>query len=151
MTETIWKDNMCTIYAYKNDRKNAKIVSDVTMRHLITQNIDGKISDEHILHYFTGVIGQLVYDIKYSSKTINITTYTSIDTITSYRNANNDMYAHKHTIRIDNRRKKFYSIEQCINYLYDILLLIYPYTQLDINTVYANTSIRYYIKLYYNH
>ena len=151
MVNTIWEDNLCVIYAYKSDRKNAKIISDVTLRHLITQNETGQISDEHILQYFSGIIAQLVYDMKYSSKTINITTYTSIDTITAYRNANNELYQHKHTIRLDNRHKKFYSIEQLINYLYDILLLIYPYTMLDINTIYSNSSIRYYINLYYNH
>lgn len=146
----IWEDNICTLFAYKSDRKNAKIISDITIRHLITQNKNEQISDEHILQYFSGIVGQLVYDIK-NTKTINITTYTSIDTITSYRNANNAMYSHKHTIRLDNKRKKFYSIEQCINYLYDIILLLYPYTQLDINTVYSNEGIRHFIKLYYGH
>ena len=73
MVNTIWKNNLCVIYAYKSDRKNAKIISDVTMRHLITQDETGQISDEHIIQYFSGIIAQLVYDMKYLSKTINIT------------------------------------------------------------------------------
>lgn len=151
ITKEQWKNNMCIIYAYKSDRKNAKIISDVTMRHLITHNENGALYEETILQYFVGIVGQIVTDIVYTTKTINITTYTSIDKLTTYTNANNQLYSRNHTIRIDSRRQKFYSIEQLINYLYDILMLIYPYSRLDINDVYANQSIRYWIDLYYHH
>ena len=51
-TKEQWKNNNCLIYAYKSHRKNAKIISSVTMRHLITQNDNGCLSEEHILQYF---------------------------------------------------------------------------------------------------
>lgn len=150
-TKEQWKNNNCLIYAYKSHRKNAKIISSVTMRHLITQNDNGCLSEEHILQYFIGVVGQLVTDIRFSAnRTINISTYTSIDHMTTYTNANSELYSRNHTIRFNSQRIKFASIEQFINYLYDLLLLIYPYTRLDINTVYGNASIRYWIDLYYN-
>ena len=145
-----WRNNDCLIYAYKSDRKNAKIISDVTMRHLITHNENRCISEEHILQYFIGIVGQLITDIKFSSKTINISTYMSIGHATTYVNANNELYTREHEIIKNSLRIKFYSIEQLINYLYDILLQVYPYTRLDINTVYSNASIRYWINLYYS-
>lgn len=151
ITKEQWKNNMCVIYAYKSDRKNAKIISDVTMRHLITHNENGAISEEKILQYFGGVIGQLVTDIIFTTKTFNITTYASIDKLTTYIDAKNQLYSRNHTIRIDNHRIRFASIEQLINYLYDILMLIYPYSRLDINDVYSNASIKYWINLYYHH
>jgi hypothetical protein len=149
ITKEQWKDNMCIIYAYKSGRKNAKIISDVTMRHLIAHKENGVIDEELILNYFTDIIAQLVNDIKFNSKTINITTYTSINHLTTYSNANNELYSHNHTIEINKQRIHFSSIEQLINYLYDILLLIYPYTRIDIKDVYNHSSIKYYIKLYY--
>jgi hypothetical protein len=151
ITKEQWCDNMCSIYAYKSNRKNSKIISDVTIRHLITHNENGACSEEHIMQYFVGIIGQLVTDIKYSSKVINITTFTTIYHMTTYTNANNELYSHNHGIRLSEQRRQFYSIEQLINYLYDILLLIYPYSRIDINDVYNNASIKYFIRLYYNH
>ena len=147
----IWENNICFIYAYKSDRKNAKIISDVTMHHLITHQENGCIDEERILNYFAGIIGQLVTDIKFSAKSINISTYTYIDKLTTYINADSELHSHNHTLRLNNQHVKFSSIEQLINYLYDILLLIYPYTRLDLNTIYNDTSIKYFINLYYKH
>ena len=145
-----WGNNMCTIYAYKSSRKNAKIISNVTMRHLITHDQNECLSEERILNYFVGIIGQLAMDIKFFSNVICITTYSSIDRITTYVDANSHLYSHLHTMRLNNNRVKFSSFEQLINYLYDILLLVYPYTRLDLNTIYSNSSIKYFINLYYH-
>ena len=151
ITRNQWKWNICTIYAYKGTRKNSKIISDITMRHLITKNENGACDENIILNYFTGIIAQLVYDIKYHAHGhIELTTYASVNHMTTYTNANNELYLHNHTIHIDNRRIRFYSIESAINYLYDILLLIYPYTRIDIKDIYNNASINYYINLYYS-
>ena len=99
-TQSQWKWNICTIYAYKSDRKNAKIISDVTMRHLITKNENGAIDEDKILQYFSGIIGQLVTDIKCSANTINITTYTSIEHLTTFTNANNELFSRNHTDKL---------------------------------------------------
>lgn len=146
-----WENNMCMIYAYKSDRKNAKIISDVTMRHLITHNENNCVDENCILDYFTGIIAQLVTDIKYSSNTINISAYTTTGHATSYIDANNELYTHEHTKHISNCRLKFYSIECLIVYLFDRLLDVYPYTRLDLYTVFNHPSIQYYINLYYQH
>lgn len=146
-----WDNNLCQIYAYKSNRSNAKIISDITMRHLITHNENGCCDESIIENYFVGIIGQLTTDLKFSSNgVINITTYMSINQLTTYTNANNELYNHYHTIQLHNRREKFSSIEQLINYLYDILLLIYPYTRLDLHTIYENESIKYFIHMYYH-
>ena len=145
-----WENNDVIIFAYKSDRKNAKIISQITLRHLITHNENGCISEDKILDYFIGVIGQLATDIKFSSNTINITTYAHIDRITTYINANSELHTHLHTMRLYNRRVKLSSFEELINYLYDYLLLVYPYTRLDLNTIYSNSSIKYFINLYYH-
>lgn len=146
-----WKNNICTIYAYKSSRKNTKIISDVTMRHLITRNENGVCDETTIMNYFVGIISQLVTDIRYSAnRHIEITTYASINHLTTYVNANNELYSHNHTIKMNNIRIKFSSIEELINYLYDLLLLVYPYTRIDIRDIYNNVSIKYYINLYYH-
>ncbi len=150
ITSNQWKWNTCQIYAYKSSRKNASIISDVTMRHLITKNENGACDEETILNYFVDVISQLVNDIRYSAnRYIELTTYVSLKRLTTYNNANNELHSHNYTIHIDNKRIKFSSIESAINYLYDILLLIYPYTRLDLVDLYNHPSIKYYINLYY--
>lgn len=145
-----WKNNMCVIYAYKSDRKNAKIISEVTMRHLISHNENNCVDESHIMDYFAGIVAHIVTDIKQSANTINISAYTMIGHATTYVNANNELYTREHTKRIKNCRLKFYSIEDLINYLYDRLLDVYPYTRLDINDIYNNSSIKYHINLYYH-
>lgn len=151
ITSIQWKWNSCQIYAYKSSRKNAKIISDIKMHHLLTKNENGTCDEDRIITYFVGIISQLVTDIRYSAnRYIELTTYTSINHFTSYVNADNELYSHNHTIKIDNKRIRFYSIEDTINYLYDILLLIYPYTRIDIKDIHNHPSIRYYINLYYH-
>lgn len=151
ITSNQWKLNTCDIFAYKSSRKNSKIISDVTMRHLITHNENGACDETTIINYFVGIISQLVTDIRYSAnRYIEITTYVSINHLTTYVNANNELYSHNHSIKINNKRVKFSSVEEMINYLYDILLLVYPYTRIDISDIYNNASIKYYINLYYH-
>lgn len=151
ITSNQWEHNMCTIYAYKSDRKNAKIISVITMRHLITQNENGVCNENTIMKYFENIISKIVYDIRYkaTNRSIEISSYISINHMTAYNNAYNQLYSHNHVIKIDNKHIKFSSIEELINYLYDILLLIYPYTQIDIKDIYNNSCIKYYINLYY--
>lgn len=148
--DKVWSNNDCSIFAFKSDRKNAKIISDITLRHLITHNENGCVDEDKIESYFVGIIAQLVYDIKYHGETINVTTLTTINHMTSYWNYNNELYNHNHEIHINECRKHFSSLEQLINHIYDILLLVYPYTRLDIKTIYNNPSIKYYINLYYH-
>lgn len=151
MNKQPWTDNDCTIFAFKSDRKNATVISEITLRHLITHNDNGCLNESTIENYFVGIIAQLVYDIKYHACTINITTLTTINHMTSYWNCNSELYNHYHDIHINECRKHFFSIEQLINHIYNILLLVYPYTRLDIKTIYNNSSIKYYINLYYSH
>lgn len=147
----IWNNNECIIFAYKADRKNSKIVSDITMRHLITKNDNGCLDENKIENYFVGIIGQLVYNIKYHASTINITSLCSINHETIYSNYAGELQHEMHTLRFYDKRVKLHSIEELINYIYDRLLLVYPYTKLSLKELYNNPSLKYYINLYYNH
>ena len=146
----IWSFNECQIYAYKSNRKNSAIIADITLRHLITQNENGCLDEKTIENYFIGVVGQLVYDIKWKSTVINISTYCTINHETIFSNYASELQHEQHAIRIYDKRIKLHSIEQLINYLYDRLLLVYPYTKLSLKDLYNNPSLKYYINLYYN-
>lgn len=145
-----WKNNECLIFVYKNNRKNSKLINDITLRHLITKNENGCLDENLIENYFADIIGQLVYDIKYNATEINITTLCVTYREIRYVNFNNELQSELHPIRLYNNRVKLSSIEQLINYMYDRLLLVYPYTKLSLKDLYNNPSIKYYINLYYS-
>lgn len=148
-TKEQWKNNLSTLFIYKSDRKNAKIVKDINIRHLITSNENGACNESTIENYFINIVGSVVYTIQCECLEINVTSYTSINHMTTYHNVNHELVSHNHTIRIDAQRKHFSSIEQLINHIYDIFLLIYPYTRLDLNGLYNDPTIKQIIREYY--
>ena len=143
--------NACGLYLYKSNRKNAK-TKDVMINHLIKtakNKNDYKINDDRILMQFIGTISKIVlYSIQYN-KHLELSCILDYGKKASYINADNEL-----TYKLDIRtlhfeRKQFYSIEQCINFIYDVYNLIYPYNTLSLDTIYNDTSIKYFIKEYY--
>ena len=61
------------------------------------------------------------------------------------------MYEHVTMLKTMSQRDNYSSLEMFINHLYRLFLVIYPYTKLDIQTIYNNTSINYLIRDYYKH
>lgn len=145
---TYFQSNAATIYLYKSNRKNAKIVKSISINHLITQKQDRKIPDGRIIEQF---VDTLSYIVDYSEKRhLEITVYSDVFKKVVYKNANGDNYHTTKDLQYNFYRVKFASIEQCINFLFTIYSLIYPYNTIDLNTgIYQNTSIKYFINKFY--
>ena len=61
----------------------------------------------------------------------------------------NEIYQDIEKNRYAFQRVTFYSIESCINYVFNIYSLIYPYNKISYKTLHNNASIRYMINQYY--
>lgn len=147
---TYYQSNAATIYLYKSSRKNAKSNDGISINHLINKSIDRKVDDDRILNQFLGVIEKIVYDSIKFNKHLEITFYADIFKQTQYINANNDLYKGVEDTQVYEVRHKLSSIEHCINRVYDLFGLIYPYNHLNRQEIFNNASIKYMINLYYN-
>ena len=145
---TYFKSNAATIYIYKSSRKNSKILKSININHLITQKQDRKIPDGRIIEQF---VDTLSYIVNYSEKRhLELTVYSDVFKQVVYKNANGDNYFTTTDLQYNFNRVGFSSLEQCINFLYTIYNLIYPYNTIDLNNgIYQNTSIKYFINKYY--
>ena len=144
--------NACGLYLYKSNRKNAK-TKNVMINHLIKTGKNNtnnyKINDDRILSQFIGTISKIVLYSIQNNKHLELSCILDYGKKASYIDANNEL-----TYKLDIRtlhfgRKKFLNIEQCINFIYDVYNLIYPYNTLSLTTIYNNPSIKYFIKEYY--
>lgn len=150
MKKSMYYDSNCAdVFIYDSKRLNSKCMKNVHILHLICGH-DNKISDDKILDYFISKIGEIVWCMK-DCKEINFSCYTHYGKETSYMNANNDLYNHVSMFHIEHKRQSYCAIEDVINYMYRVIMDIYPYSKLDIYTIYANPSIKYIINNYYNH
>lgn len=143
-----YESNTADFFIYASDRKNAKCLKMVHMLHLITHDC-AYIDDERILDYFISKVYDVCYAMK-KAKSINIGCWYTYGHVTRYKNANNDWYYHTTMFRDGFTRKKLYSFEDVINYMYKILMIIYPYSNIDYNTIYNNPSIKHIISFYYS-
>lgn len=148
-----YMDNIATIYMYKSNRKNAKIIHSFNICHLIAE-VKGnrKINDDSILNQFVNTIDEIIhYSKQYSNKHLELSCTVAYGKKISYINANNEKYNDVDTRYYNFSRKEFSSLENCINFIYDIYTLIYPYNTLSLeNHIYNNHSIKYMIKEYYS-
>ena len=143
--------NAVGLYLYKSSRKNSK-TKNITVNHLIKtgkNKNDKKINDDRILSQFIGTISKIVLYSRQNNKHLELSCILDYGKKASYIDANNEL-----TYKLDIRtlhfeRKQFYSMEQTINFVYDIYNLIYPYNTLSLDTIYNDTSIKYFIKEYY--
>lgn len=141
------KDNAINIMQYKSSRINAK-AEPIHAIHLIS---DDKLTDNRILSQLTNTIESLVYNSIKFNYHIELSTYITINKRSNYNNINNQIY---HVIEqlplLNIPRKRFYSIESAINFIYTLYCLIYPYNTLNIKTIYNDSSIKYFINKYYH-
>ena len=143
--------NAVGLYLYKSSRKNSK-TKNITVNHLIKtgkNKNDRKINDDRILSQFIGTISKIVLYSRQNNKHLELSCILDYGKKASYINANNEL-----TYKLDIRtlhfeRKQFYSMEQTINFVYDIYNLIYPYNTLSLDIIYNDPSIKYFIKEYY--
>lgn len=142
-------NNVAHLWLYKSNRKNATIVGAVDMRHLITKSDNRQLTDDKIMSYFITTIEYTLYFIK-QAKQINVRCWYEYGHITQYKNANGDNYEHVTMLKTASQRESYYSFEQLINHIYRLFLIVYPYSKLDIQDIYNNSSIKYFINQYYN-
>lgn len=146
-----YSNNIMHIYLRKSNRKNAKISDCIMVHHLINKNKDEKLTDKRILQQFADTIAHIVYYSKQFNNHLELNSYAMINKQTSYVDANGDLYHTTEKLNYTNKRVKFSSIENCINYVYKMYCLVYPYNTINLNnTVYNNPLIKYHINNYYN-
>ena len=150
MNSKSYLNNFCSVTIYASKRKNARILATVDIRHLIPAHGNDTISDDRILDYFISVLDSVVYKLP-KNRDINTRYWISYGHITEYKNVYGDMFEHVTMLKTMSQRDYYSSLEMFINHLYRLFLVIYPYTKLDIQTIYNNPSINYMIRDYYKH
>lgn len=146
---TSYQNNTGFIFCYKSNRKNAKTSDIIYINHLINHDKTvNKISDDKILDQFISTIDKIIYYSKQFNH-LEISCYVNIFKPVEYENANNKMHQDIEKNRYAFQRVTFYSIESCINYVFNIYSLIYPYNKISYKTLHNNASIRYMINQYY--
>ena len=145
--KNIAKHNAAGIYMYKSARKNSRWIH-IPVYHLISKENE-YINDERIMEQFIGVIEKMAaYARKHNH--IDFDASINIEKNTQYINANNSIYHDTERIYISIPRVECSSIEACINRLYSVFALIYPYNTLNLRELHNNPSIRYIINEFYH-
>ena len=145
---TVYQNNSGFIFCYKSTRRNAKTSDIIMINHLISNKQDHKISDDRIIDQIISTIDKIIYYAKQFNH-IELSCYLDIFQQVEYKNANNEIYHDAEKHRYAFQRVQFYNIESCINYVFNIYSLIYPYNKISYKTLHNNASIRYMINQYY--
>lgn len=146
---TVYQNNSGFIFCYKSTRRNAKTSDIIMINHLISNKPDHKISDDRIIDQIINTMDKIMYYSK-QFKHLELSCYLDIFKQVEYENANNKMHQDIEENRYTFQRVTFYSIESCINYVFNIYSLIYPYNKISYKTLHNNASIRYMINQYYH-
>ena len=145
---TVYQNNSGFMFCYKSTRKNAKASDIIMINHLISNKPDHKISDDQIMDQLISTIDKIIYYSK-QFKHLELSCYLDIFQQVEYKNSNNEIYQDVDKHRYAFQRVQFYNIESCINYVFNIYSLIYPYNKISYKTLHNNASIRYMINQYY--
>lgn len=145
---TFYKNNAASIFCYKSSRKNAKCSNVINIDYLINRETDRRVSDNRIMDQIAGTIEKIVCYCKQHAH-IELTCYVDVFKQIEYKNANEEIYHGVEGQRYNFQRVIFTGIEQCINFIFSVYCLIYPYNKIDHNTLHSNASIRYFINKYY--
>lgn len=141
-------NNALSIFLYKSGRKNSKCEL-LNAYHLIKTGDDSrKISNDRILSQFAETLSASVNYFKKNNH-IEFKILCSFGRQETYKNVYGNLYGNIDTIRIDTGRREAFSIETYINVLFDYYCLIYPYNTISRRELFNNSSIKYYINLFY--
>ena len=143
---TFYQNNAASILCFKSSRKNSKCSDVISINHLINQETDRRVSDDKILDQIIGTTEKIVYYCK-QYKHIELSCY--IDVFKQIEYENNETCHGVEDHHYCFQRVIFSSIERCINFVFSVYCLIYPYNKIDRNTLHNNASIRYFINKYY--
>lgn len=142
--------NAASIYMFKSSRKNSICSDTISVNHLINHTENRRINDERIIQQFAGTLESIVYTSLKFNRHLELSVYMDYGKNTGYIDANKELYNTWEDIRYSWQRVKFSSIEQCINFLYSVYCLIYPYNEINLEKgIYNDPSIKYYINMFY--
>lgn len=144
-----FKNNAMTIFQYKSNRKNSISSNAINVHHLISKEI--KLRDDRIIQQFVGTLETIVYNSLKFNKNLELTAYVGSFKNGSFINADGNLYCETQDLRYVFRRVKFLNLEECINFLFSLYCLIYPYNELNLKEdIYRNPNVRYFINMFYS-
>ena len=147
--DAFYQNNAARILCYKSNRKNSKSSEYINIYHMINHNPDRRVSDNKIIDQMVETLEKIVlYCNQYHH--IELSVYMSVSKQTEYENANKEIYHGVDDLNYCFNHVIFSSIEQCINFVFSIYCLIYPYNKIDRKSLHNNASIRYFISQYYS-
>ena len=147
--DAFYKRNNAIMFCYKSNRKNSRSSDIITVNHLIDKGTNCVISDDRIMNQIASTIENVVYYCK-QYKHIELSCYVDASKQADFINANNEVYHDTEDQRYSFQRVAFSSIEQCIDFVFSVYCLIYPYNKISKKALFNNASIRYFISQYYN-
>ena len=132
---------------YKSERKNSK-GERISIHDLITK--DGEnLTDDRILSQVVNALDAIVAQSKKYNSVLILSA--NVWTIRKQKKQSiTGTYEFYDAIPYHFDRRKFYSIEQVINYLWTLVMLMYPYCTLSEETIHNDCSIRYFVNKYYD-
>ncbi len=133
-------DNAAYIIIFKSNRKNAKCADPISVYHLISHNDNKMISDDRILSQFISTLDAICVNAEnLGAKQFIIKTTVCIGKNAIRTPENSDYIMERLTYDL---RFNMTSITMLISYLFNIFVLIYPYTMLSRETILTNPSIK---------
>lgn len=141
--------NAASIFCYKSSRKNSKCGDIININHLINHVEDRRVSDERILQQIAGTISSVYYQVLQFRKHLELTCYIDSFKNNTYDTTSGEKYHGIEDQRYSFQRVKFSSFEQCINFIFDMYCLIYPYNEISRKTLFNDSSVKYYINKFY--
>ena len=147
--KTYYQNNAASILLYKSSRRNSRTSDIIIINHLISHEPNKKISDDRIINQFLETLERIIYYSKSIGGHLEMSVYCHTFKQAVYKNVDNDFYYDIEVINNNINRRKFSSVEQIIDTLFDIYALIYPYNKISRKELFNNPSVRYFINLYY--
>lgn len=133
-------DNAAYITIFKSNRKNAKCANLISVHHLISHNDNRMISDDRILLQFVRTLDAICAKAEnLGAKQFIIKTTVHIGKNAIRTPEKTDYIIERLTY---NLRLNTTSITMLISYLFNIFVLIYPYTMLSRETILTHSFVK---------
>lgn len=142
--ESYYKYNSAIIVCWKSKRRNSKCSDAIMINHLISQEENGKISDERIMQQLINVAERVAsYCKEYNNilLSVDLNIYKRVQYKDIWGIENSNFY---------NPNVKFSKIEKLIHYLFSLFALIYPYNTLSTKKTFEDVAIKHIIEDYNN-
>lgn len=136
-------DNAAYITIFKSNRKNAKCADLISVHHLISHNDNRMISDDRILLQFVRTLDAICV----KAENLGAKQFIIKTTVTTVHIGKNAIRTPENTDHITERltydlQFNMTSITMLVSYLFNIFVLIYPYTMLSRETILTNSFVK---------